>query len=86
LATGDFSEEDLNIAKMDMIDMIQSQADRAMGMIEQYFFDEMLGRVNSTPQSRIEQVQSVSKEQIMAVMSRMQKIVQVCVSQEGEEE
>jgi predicted Zn-dependent peptidase len=69
-----------------MIDMIQSQADRAMGMIEQYFFDEMLGRVNSTPQSRIEQVQSVSKEQIMAVMSRMQKIVQVCVSQEGEEE
>jgi predicted Zn-dependent peptidase len=71
---------------MDMIDMIQSQADRAMGMIEQYFFDEMLGRVNSTPQSRIEQVQSVSKEQIMAVMSRMQKIVQVCVSQEGEEE
>jgi predicted Zn-dependent peptidase len=66
--------------------MIQSQADRAMGMIEQYFFDEMLGRINSTPQSRIEQVQSVSKEQIMTVMSRMQKIVQVCVSQEGEEE
>jgi predicted Zn-dependent peptidase len=86
LATGDFSEEDLNIAKMDMIDMIQSQADRAMGMIEQYFFDEMLGRINSTPQSRIDQVQSVSKEQIRTVMSRMQKIVQVCVSQEGEEE
>ena len=83
LRTGDFSDEDLRIARDDLIDGIRLVQDRPFSLLEKEFSTVVLGRRASEAQS-IERIEKVSREQIMELAGQLQLISEVIVETEEE--
>lgn len=84
-ADGCFTDEELEVARMDLIDMYRRQQDRPWAMIEQAFLDEVLRR-SDTMQDRIERIGSITKEQISEIGKRLSLASMAVVKEDHDEE
>lgn len=84
-ADGCFTDEELEVARMDLIDMYRRQQDRPWAMIEQAFLDEVLRR-SDTMQDRIERIGSITKEQISEIGKRLSLVSMAVVKEDHDEE
>jgi len=83
-ADGQFSDEQLEIAKMDLIDMFRRQQDRPWAMIEQLFLDSMLERSESLAQ-RVETIRTIERDQVCEVASRLALVSMAIVKEDFDE-
>lgn len=81
---GDIDPQALEIAKMDLKDMLISQADRPFGSLDQTFFDTILHRSFQDTASRIAMIDAVTLEQVQEAASRMKLAAEACVKEERE--
>lgn len=78
---GNFSDEEMEIAKMDLIDMFRRQQDRPWSMIEQDFLDTLLKRKDSL-QERIQFIKAIDRQSICAVASQLHLVSMAVIKEE----
>lgn len=84
LREGDFSLEQMDIAKKDLKDGLVSGQDSGISLIEQQFLDDLLGR-QTCLEERLAAIDAVSVEQIQEVAQQLKAFAQAIIEEADDE-